>query len=123
MPLWKPTIAAIRGYCYGAGMTLVSGMDIRLCSDDATFAFPEVRWGVPTITGAMLLPRTMPLGWAAEILYGGDPIDAQTALRIGYVNNVHPASQLVDEALALAQRIARNAPLAVRATKEAMMRS
>ncbi len=122
MALWKPVIAAVNGYCIGGGFTLILGADIRICSENATFSFPEVKVGLPTITGAILLPRTVPLGWAAQLLLAGDTIDAQTALRIGLVNNVYPQADLMREARALAQRLADNAPLAVRVTKEVMIR-
>lgn len=122
MPLWKPVVAAVNGHCIGGGLTLILGADIRIASDNASFSFPEVKIGVPTITGAILLPRVVSLGWASQLLLGGDTIDSETALRIGLVNNVYPQAELMAEARKLAQRLADNAPLAVRATKEVMVR-
>jgi len=122
MPLWKPTIAAVNGYCIGAGLTLAAGMDIRIASANASFAFPEVQWGVPTITGAILLGRVMPTSTASLMLLSGAAITAEEAHTSGLVSEVTNGNDVKQRALAIAERIATNAPVAVRATKEAMIR-
>jgi E-phenylitaconyl-CoA hydratase len=120
--LWKPVIAAINGYCLGEGLVMTLGADIRICSSSAKFSMPEVSIGINTVTGAYLLPRIVGASDAARILLTGDRFDADEALRIGLVSAIYPPSELMSGAYELAARIARNAPLAVRATKEVMVR-
>jgi len=118
LELWKPTIAAVNGYCLGYGLTAVSRCDFVIAADDAEFGFPEVRLGVPTIVGALRLPDRV--GWsnAMELLLTGDRIDAARAHEIGLVWKVVPRADLMDEARRLADRLLQAAPLAARATKE-----
>lgn len=123
LDVWKPTICAINGYCIGEGLTLALACDLRIASDRATFAFPEVQIGVPTIAGAIRAPRVMGLGAALELLLLGDRIDAQRAYDMGLVNKVVAHEQLTAEATRWAERIARNAPQAMAATKEMAVRS
>jgi enoyl-CoA hydratase/carnithine racemase len=123
LEMWKPTIAAINGYCIGEGLTLALACDMRIASDRATFQYPEVQIGVPTIAGAVRAPRVVGLGAALELLLVGDRVDAQRAYAMGLVNKVVPHDQLIDEATRWADRLARNAPQAVAATKEVAVRS
>ncbi|MEP6625743.1 MAG: enoyl-CoA hydratase/isomerase family protein, partial [Acidimicrobiia bacterium] len=118
MEIWKPTIAAVPGYCLGYGLTSVLRCDFVIAADDAEFGFPEVGLGVPTIVGAMRLPARV--GWsnAMELLLTGDRIDAATAKEIGLAWRVVPRADLMDTAHELAARLAARAPLAQRATKE-----
>ena len=121
--IFKPTIAAVNGPCIGYGLTAAAACDFVLAAESATFAYPEVRIGVPTIVGALRLPPK--LGWqhAMELLLLGDPIDAARAQEIGLAWNVVPDEQLMEEARALAARLTKGAPLAQRATKEMAWRS
>lgn len=122
LPVWKPVIAAIDGYCLGSGLTLALGADIRICTRTAVFGMPEVGLGVNTVTGAALLPKVMNPSVAAELLLTGDTIDADRALEAGLVSRVYDTSrELHQGAASLATKIASNAPLAVRATKEIMV--
>jgi len=116
--IFKPTIAAVNGPCIGYGLTAAAHCDFLIAAESATFAYPEVRIGVPTIVGALRLPPK--LGWqhAMELLLLGDPIDAARAQEIGLAWKVVPDDQLMDEARALAVRLIRGAPLAQRAIKE-----
>lgn len=124
IPVWKPVIAAIDGYCLGAGLTLALGADIRLCTRQSQFGMPEVRIGVSTVTGAALLPRLMNPSLAAEMLLAGRTLTADEVAQGGLVSRVYATrSELDAAAQALAGDIAQNAPLAVRATKEVMRRS
>jgi len=118
LEVWKPTIAAVNGPCLGYGLTLASACDFLIASDRASFAFPEVRLGVPTIVGAIRLPPK--LGWAnaMELLLTGDRIDAERAREIGLAWKVVAHDELMVEARGLADRLLRAAPLAARATKE-----
>ena len=121
--IFKPVIAAVNGYCLGYGLTLVTWCDFVIASEQAEFGFPEVSIGVPTIVGAIRLPRL--IGWQAamELLLTGERIDAARAKEIGLAWKVVAPEDLMDEARALAERLVRAAPLAARATKEVAVRS
>src|SRR5215813_1092767 len=116
--IFKPVIAAVNGYCLGYGLTLVSWCDFVIASERAEFGFPEVGIGVPTIVGAIRLPQRINWQYAMELLLTGERIDATRAHEIGLAGWVVPPDALMDEARALATRLVRAAPLAVRATKE-----
>jgi enoyl-CoA hydratase len=117
----QPYIAAVNGYALGGGCEIALACDIRLASERAVFAQPEVTLGIPPgWGGSQRLPRVVPPGIARELLYTGRRVDAQEALRIGLVNAVYPADQLLERARELANRIAANGPLAVRLTKAAV---
>jgi enoyl-CoA hydratase/carnithine racemase len=116
--IWKPTIAAVNGYCLGYGLTLAAACDFLVASERAEFGFPEVRLGLPTIVGALRMPVKM--GWqhAMELLLTGDRITATRAKEIGLAGWVVPHGELAAEAHRLACRLLRAAPIAARATKE-----
>jgi E-phenylitaconyl-CoA hydratase len=118
LEVWKPTIAAVNGYCLGYGLTLVAACDFVVAADDAEFGMPEVRLGVPTIVGAMRLPRRIGMQPALELLLTGERIDAHRAAEIGLAGRVVPRAELLVEARRLADRLCAGAPLAVRAVKE-----
>jgi (E)-benzylidenesuccinyl-CoA hydratase len=120
--IFKPTIAAVNGPCVGYGLTAVAACDFVIAAESATFSYPEVRIGVPTIVGALRLPPK--LGWqpAMELLLLGEPIDAARAHEIGLAWKVVPDDQLLDEARDLAARLGRSAPIAQRAVKEVAWR-
>ena len=120
----KPTIAAIDGYCFGGGFELALGCDIRLATPPSQFGLPEIRRGFfPGGGGPMRLARMIPLTHAMELLLTGDPIDADTALRLGLLSRLVPPDGLRAAAAELAHRISRNAPLAVEAVKELALRA
>lgn len=121
--IFKPVIAAVNGHCLGYGLTMATWCDFVIASEEATFGFPEVRIGVPTIVGAIRLPER--IGWerAMELLLTGERIDATRALEIGLVGRVVPAGDLLAEARSLADRLLGAAPLAARATKEMAVRA
>jgi E-phenylitaconyl-CoA hydratase len=118
LEVWKPTIAAVHGYCLGYGLTAVAACDFVLAADDAEFGMPEVRLGVPTIVGAMRLPARLGMQHALELLLTGDRIDAARAQEIDLVLRVVPRSDLLAEARRLAERLCQGGPLAVRAVNE-----
>jgi E-phenylitaconyl-CoA hydratase len=119
MPVWKPVIAAINGICTGTGLELAMACDIRIASDTARLGLAEVRQGViPGNSGTQKIIRLMPFGRALELLFTGDFMDAQEALRCGLVNRVVPLDSLMSEAGSLAERICQNGPMAVGAVKE-----
>ncbi len=122
--IFKPIIAAVNGLCVAAGLEILQGTDLRIAAEHATFGLAEVRWGrVPRGGSHIRLPRQIPWAVAMEILLTGKPIDAQRAYDIGLVNKVVPIDKLMDEAIALAETICRNGPLAVRTAKEIAVRS
>jgi len=121
--VWKPVLAAVNGYCLAGGFELALACDIRIAAETATFGLPEVGWGiVPGAGGTQRLPRIAPLGAALELILAGERITAAEAHRLGIVNRVVPRSELVPTALAMAERICRNGPLAVQAAKQAVYR-
>ena len=114
----QPIIAALHGHCIGAGIELALMADIRVAADDTHFSLPEVILGIaPDIGGDLRLAREVGAGWAKRLLLTGEDFDAELATRIGLVQDVVPADQLHGRVLAIAQRIAANAPLAVQAAK------
>ena len=121
--IFKPTIAAVNGYCLGYGLTLVTWCDFVIASERAEFGFPEVKIGTPTIVGAIRLPER--IGWQAamELLLTGDRIDAARAKEVGLAGWVVPHDELMEEARRLADRLVAAAPLAARATKEVAVRA
>jgi enoyl-CoA hydratase/carnithine racemase len=114
----KPVIAAINGVALGFGFALALACDIRICTPNARFACTEVRFGHMAGGGqATMLPQSVPLGWAMELALTGDQIDAATAERIGIVNRVVSADQLLEDATHLATRIIECGPTVTRWTK------
>ncbi|MBI4283187.1 MAG: enoyl-CoA hydratase/isomerase family protein [Chloroflexi bacterium] len=121
--IWKPFIAAINGYCLGGGLELALSCDLRIAAEHSRFGLPEILRGVMPLGGGMqYLPRFIPRAKAAEILLMGQQMDAQEAHRIGLVNRVVLPEQLMPTALEWAETICQASPLAVRASKEAMLR-
>ena len=104
-----PVIAAINGFCLGAGLELALSCDIRLTDETAVFSIPEVQLGIiPDGGGTQRLPKIVGVGKAKELIYTGRRIDSQEALRIGLVEHVYPKAQLMEEAKKLAREISDN---------------
>lgn len=117
----KPVIAAVNGYALGGGTELALACDIRVAADRAIFGQPEVKLGMTAgFGGTQRLPRLVGTGMAKEMLFTGDHYNAEAALRMGLVNKVVPADELLPYCLDMARRIAARGPLAVRLTKEAV---
>ena len=122
--IYTPIIAAINGYCIAGGHELAEFCDIRIAAEHATFGHQEIKWGLmPGDGGCSRLSRIVGLGRAMEIILTGKIYDAQEAYRIGFVNHVVPAKELMAEATRMAETIAANAPLATRAAKQAVLHS
>lgn len=110
----KPVIAAINGACLAGGFELMLGTDIRLAADHATFGLPEAQRGLIPFAGALVrLPRQVPQALAMEWLLTGAAFDASVALNAGLINRILPADEVLPAALAMAERIAANGPLAI----------
>ncbi|HET9083901.1 MAG TPA: enoyl-CoA hydratase-related protein [Candidatus Limnocylindrales bacterium] len=120
----QPVIAAVNGVAAGAGASLAFACDLRICAEEARFVLAFGRIGLVPDTGATwFLPRIVGRAKATELALAGDQVDATEALRLGLVSRVVPGDRLLDEARALAERIAEGAPLATALTKEALERS
>lgn len=114
----KPTIACIDGYCLGGGMQVAMLADIRLASQDSQFGIPAARLGIAYgYDGLKHLVSLVGPSWARLLMYTGMRIDAAEALRIGLVERVFPQGELWGETMAIAETIAQNAPLAIKAAK------
>jgi enoyl-CoA hydratase len=117
----KPVVAQVHSYCLAGGCDLMMVCDLCVCSDDAKFGEPEIRFGSGVVT--MVMPWILGARKAKELLFTGeDRIDAQEALRIGLVNRVVPPEELDAAALELAEEIAKNDPFAVSMQKRAINR-
>lgn len=119
--LGKPVVAAVNGHALGGGFELALACHVRLAAEAATFGMPEVGLGlICGYGGTQRLPRLLGRGRALELLLTGRRIDAREAFRLGLVSRVVPGGDLLAEAETLAREMARNAPLALRATLEAV---
>ena len=123
LDVWKPVIAAVRGYCIGEGLCLALACDFRIAGQSASFSFPEVELGMPTIVGAIRAAELLGLGHALELLLLGEKRGEEWAYRTGLVNVVVPDDEVASKARAWAERLAGLEPNAVRATKEMARRS
>ena len=123
--IWKPIIAAVNGYCLGGGLEIAMACDIIIASEAASFGVPEIRnvGGYPGSGGIHRLPRHIPLKIAMRMLLTGERITADEALRAGLVSKVVPHAELMREAIAMADKINENSPVAARVTKELVTRS
>ena len=116
-----PTIAAVNGFALGGGCELSMSCDIRICADTAVFGQPEAGLGItPGFGGTQRLARLVGPGMAKQLIYTAKNIKADEAYRIGLVNAVYPLDELMPAAEKMAETIAKNAPIAVRACKKAI---
>jgi enoyl-CoA hydratase len=120
----KPIIAAVNGSALAGGFEIMLSCDLVVAASHATFGIPEAKRGLIAGAGGLIrMPKRLPIAVALELAMTGDPIDAERAYALGLVNKVVAPEQLLEEALALAERIAANAPLAVRYSKNVMKRA
>src|SRR2546427_8043802 len=118
----KPIIAAVKGYCVAGGMEMLQATDIRVAAEDARFAIAEVKHGLFPMGGSTArLARQIPFCNAMEILLMGEQFSAAEAWRIGLINRVVPAAQVMPEARRCAEIICGNGPLAVQAVKRSVL--
>lgn len=117
----KPLIAAVEGFALAGGLEIALACDLIVASETARFGIPEVGVGLFAAGGAMLrLPQRVPYGLAMEMALTGDPINAEEALKHRLIDRTAPKGGALDAAIELAERIAKNAPLAVTASKQAL---
>jgi enoyl-CoA hydratase/carnithine racemase len=114
----KPLIAAINGYCLGAGFTLALCCDIRIASEKASMGTPDQKLNTVDAYASIMLSRMIPASSAMEVLMTGDRLSAQEAYRIGLVSRLVPQSELLPSAEAIAKKICNNGPVALWACKE-----
>jgi len=120
----KPLIAAANGSALAGGFEILISCDMVVAAEHAKFGIPEASRGLIAGGGGLIrLPKRIPLAVAYEMALTADPIDADRAYELGLVNRVVPGERVLDEAVALAERIAKNAPMAVRTSKDVMKRS
>jgi enoyl-CoA hydratase len=120
----KPLIAAANGSAFAGGFELLISCDMVVAADHAKFGIPEASRGLIAGAGGLIrLPKRVPLAIAYEMALSAEPIDAARAFELGLVNHVVPGVQVLEAAFALAERIAKNAPLAVRTSKSVMRQS
>jgi enoyl-CoA hydratase/carnithine racemase len=120
----KPTIAAVNGSALAGGFEIMLSCDLVVAADHAKFGIPEAKRGLIAGAGGLIrMPKRLPMAVALELAMTGDPIDAERAYALGLVNKVVPGDMVLAEAVALAERIAANAPLAVRYSKQVMKRA
>ena len=118
----KPTIAAVNGWALGGGTEVLLATDIRIVADSAKLGLPEITLGLfPGAGGSQRIMRQIAPCKARELMFTGDRISAQEALAIGLINKIVPAAALMDEALALARRIAEKSPMVLRILKRALL--
>ena len=119
---WKPLIAAINGYAMAGGWAIAQMCDLRLAAADAMLGISEARWSLlPPF--AAVLTKLIPMAHVLELVFTAEPITAQRAYEIGFVNKVVPKERLLEEAMALGQKLVANAPLSLRNFKELAYRS
>lgn len=117
----KPTIAAVNGLALGGGLEMVMACDIRIVADNSTLGLPEINLGIfPGAGGTQRFPRSSSICIAKQYIFTGDFFDAATAERIGLVNMVVPAAEVVDTAMKFAKKLCRKSPLALREAKNAV---
>ncbi|HET6951712.1 MAG TPA: enoyl-CoA hydratase-related protein [Acidimicrobiales bacterium] len=113
-----PVVGAANATAVAGGFELLLGCDLVVASETASFGLPEVKRGLFAAGGGVFVGSRIPLAAALELTLTGDPVDAPRALALGLINKVVPPADVLDAALELAERIARNGPLAVQATKQ-----
>ena len=122
--LYKPVIAAVNGFAFAGGTEVVGACDLRVAAPHATLGLSEVKRGVAPGGGSMVrLARQIPYAKAMQILLTGEAMTAEEAYRIGLLNEIAPAEGLLQRVMLLARLVAENAPLAVQACKEVVLRT
>ncbi len=118
----KPTLAAVNGWALGGGMEFLLAQDIRIMADEARIGVPEIKLGLfPGGGGSQRLMRQIPLCQAKLLMFTGDNLSASEAVALGICNKAVPRAQLLEETMALAQRIAQKSPLVLKLLKSSML--
>jgi enoyl-CoA hydratase/carnithine racemase len=120
MDLTKPSIIAVQGHCVGMALAMAFSSDIRIGAEGSRYGWPNVRWGISSVGGPAFLPHFLPRNYGYEYLFTGDLIPAEDAFRLGMLNRLVPAEELIPTAEEVAGKILGGAPLAVQAMKKAV---
>lgn len=124
LPIDKPIVAAVKGFAISGGFELALAADLRFCSPNAQFALQDAKWGFHACDGGLIrLPQIVGHGHAMEIILSGERVDADHAYRIGLVNRIVEAENLLSHTMEYAQMLASRSPLSHRFAKEVMRRS
>ena len=124
LEIFKPIVAAVNGFAISGGFELALACDLRFCSPNAEFALQDAQWGFHACDGGLIrLPQIVGLGHAMEIVLSGERVNAEHAYRIGLVNRIWPAGELLSRTLGYAQMLAKRSPLSHRFAKEVMKRA
>lgn len=116
-----PVIAAINGFAIGGGLEISLSCDFRVAAEHAKLALPEAKLGIlPGIGGSQMLPRTIPVGLAKEMLFRGNQMNTSQAKEVGLINHVFPSDVLLQECYEIAKEIASNAPLSLKMIKKSV---
>ena len=124
LEIFKPIVAAVNGFAISGGFELALACDLRFCSPNAEFALQDAKWGFHACDGGLIrLPQIVGMGHAMEIVLSGERVNAEHAYRIGLVNRIWPAGELLSRTLGYAQMLAKRSPLSHRFAKEVMKRA
>lgn len=124
LEIFKPIVAAVSGFAISGGFELALACDLRFCSPNAEFALQDAKWGFHACDGGLIrLPQIVGMGHAMEIVLSGERVNAEHAYRIGLVNRIWPAEELLSRTLDYAQMLAKRSPLSHRFAKEVMKRA
>ena len=124
LEIFKPIVAAVNGFAISGGFELALACDLRFCSPNAEFALQDAKWGFHACDGGLIrLPQIVGMGHAMEIVLSGERVNAEHAYRIGLVNRIWPAEELLSRTLDYAQTLAKRSPLSHRFAKEVMKRA
>lgn len=122
LDVFKPIVAAVKGFCVAGGLEILNCCDIRVAAEDAQFGLAEVKWSLFPMGGSTVrIPRQIPWPIAMELMLTGERISAQEAHRVCLINKVVPAAQVMTEARRYAEILAANGPLAVQAVKRSAL--
>ncbi|MBI9077981.1 MAG: enoyl-CoA hydratase/isomerase family protein [Desulfatibacillum sp.] len=121
-PVYKPVIAAINGHAIAGGMEALYATDIRIAAEGVKFGLQEAKWGIfPAGGSSIQLPRQIPYARAMELLLTGELMEAEEALRLGFINRIVPREKVMEEAERFAGILCKNGPLAVEAIKRSVI--
>jgi len=122
--IWKPIVAAIKGYCVAGGLWIASACDLRVAAEDAEFGIPEAEWNIfATLNVPEPIYQNFPPSIALEMLLLGTRISARRIYEIGFLNRIVSSHKVMDTAIKLAEKLCANGPLAIRKDKELFYKS
>jgi enoyl-CoA hydratase/carnithine racemase len=122
--IWKPIIAAVKGYCVAGGFWIASACDLRIAAESAEFGIPEAKWNIFSVLNVPEpMYQNLPPAIVLELLFLGERISAKRFYDLGFVNKITPEEEVLDTAIEYAKKICENGPLAVRMDKQIFYKS